>query len=365
MFNLHELANLPVEGDHAVSIYLTLAKGQHGSDPRAPLVALHSLLEQAERQLLGSGVPKRAIEPILGEARELLHGDWLRNRHPAGMALFMAPRQFRRVDLPVGIPDKLVIGPRFFLKPLLPLVEGEGKFYVLAATAGDSRLWRGSRFAFDDITPQDMPRGVDQIAAGGPGVSQGFETPEDLRKELLLEHLKRLAHAVCNRVNAEPACLMIAADPEVAGHLRKYLKLNQLHDQLIEGNPFALGPDILHSRAYELVRPKFEHDLQEAEERIRARLGTAEPNVAIRLEEIISHARFGRIDSLLLAEDAVMWGRFDEASNAVLAHGSPAPGDEDLLNYAAVMTLSNGGKVHTLARDRLPRQAMAAAALRY
>jgi hypothetical protein len=113
------------------------------------------------------------------------------------------------------------------------------------------------------------------------------------------------------------------------------------------------------------VHTLFEADLHDAEERIRARLGTAEPNVAIRLEEIVSAARFGRVDALLIASDEELWGRFDESSNTVTAHGRPEIDDEDLLNFAALWTLSNGGRVHALKRENLPRQVLAAAALRY
>jgi hypothetical protein len=45
--------------------------------------------------------------------------------------------------------------------------------------------------------------------------------------------------------------------------------------------------------------------------------------------------------------------------------GTPEAGDVDLLDRAAVDTLSNGGTVFTLSRDQLPLGAQAAAVLRY
>jgi hypothetical protein len=49
----------------------------------------------------------------------------------------------------------------------------------------------------------------------------------------------------------------------------------------------------------------------------------------------------------------------------VTAHGSPAPGDVDLLDYAALMTLRQGGQVMLVGRAKLPPSARAAAILRY
>ena len=99
-------------------------------------------------------------------------------------------------------------------------------------------------------------------------------------------------------------------------------------------------------------------------DRIKARLGTAEPTVAIRLEEILAAARDGRVDSLLIAADETIWGHFDEGRGIAAARGTPN-GEEDLLNLAAVMTLATGGTAFSLPRDKLPRSVPAAAALRY
>jgi hypothetical protein len=49
----------------------------------------------------------------------------------------------------------------------------------------------------------------------------------------------------------------------------------------------------------------------------------------------------------------------------VMAHGSPGPGDVDLLDYAALMTLRQGGQVTLVGRAELPPSAPTAAILRY
>jgi hypothetical protein len=46
-------------------------------------------------------------------------------------------------------------------------------------------------------------------------------------------------------------------------------------------------------------------------------------------------------------------------------HADPVPGDVDLLDYAAVMTLRQGGQVRLVERPALPPKAPAAAILRY
>lgn len=50
---------------------------------------------------------------------------------------------------------------------------------------------------------------------------------------------------------------------------------------------------------------------------------------------------------------------------AVNLHPEPEPDDEDLLDFAAVYTLLNGGTVYALAPEDLPTSAPAAAIFRF
>ena len=49
----------------------------------------------------------------------------------------------------------------------------------------------------------------------------------------------------------------------------------------------------------------------------------------------------------------------------MLAHGTEGEGDVDLLDYAALMTLRQGGSVMLVERSMLPPPGIAAAILRY
>jgi hypothetical protein len=60
-----------------------------------------------------------------------------------------------------------------------------------------------------------------------------------------------------------------------------------------------------------------------------------------------------------------LWGWFDEPEDRVVAHGSAADGDIDLLDFAALMTLRQGGSVTLVAREALPPPGLSAAILRY
>jgi hypothetical protein len=75
--------------------------------------------------------------------------------------------------------------------------------------------------------------------------------------------------------------------------------------------------------------------------------------------------RYARIDTLFLTGDDHLWGWFDEPGDRIVAHGSGAEGDIDLLDFSALMTLRQGGSVTLVAREALPPPGLSAAILRY
>ena len=59
------------------------------------------------------------------------------------------------------------------------------------------------------------------------------------------------------------------------------------------------------------------------------------------------------------------WGTFDLIENEIQIHQDAQPGDEDLLDAAAIQTFLNGGKVYAVEPDKVPDQATIAAVFRY
>src|SRR5207253_1889665 len=79
------------------------------------------------------------------------------------------------------------------------------------------------------------------------------------------------------------------------------------------------------------------------------------------IAEIVPAAYQGRIQFLFVASDREQWGRFDADKQQLQSHDRPEPGDEDLLNFAAVHTLNHKGKVYAVESGEVPdRSSMAA-----
>lgn len=378
------LPELPSEAWPAISIYIPTTRAATNVSPDR--VRLKDQLADAAARLEQVGLRRPDVASLLQPAHALLNEQPFWQHQTEGLALFVGPDLFRPLRLPIAVPERTTVGHRFDIRPLLALNASDNHFFLLAIAAGQVQLLDCSGAGCRSVDVPDMPRSVAAVSGetdydenlqfnpiarlrdrGSPGVvkSHGLETPEELRKAQLIEYLRRIDAAVTPYLNRSTDPLVLSADPEILGNYRALCSYKHLHEQAVATNPFAISPGELHARAYGLLAPRVRAPMEALRDLILARLGSAEPTVTLKLEEILHGAAFSRVAGLLLAEDAEVWGRFDPEKGLVEVHGTPSADDEDLLNYAAVATLANGGQVFAIAQDEMPHRALAAAALRY
>ena len=373
MIDAATLARLVAPGGHTLSLYMPITGGDR--DIRAPEARLRGLVEEAEALLApGNG----AADGAAGERQSLLRSlhrfaagvDFAHHRAP-GLAVFvraggdLQASEPLVVELPHAPPALVVAGPDFHIKPLLPLLAANRRFNILALSKGNVKLLSATPFACAQI-PLDHLTVEAQAELDSRTESDPSVTPDALaeeRKALLLAETRRTVAAVKAALGDDDAPLVLVGDPNVAGHFAGHAHLRQLHPVQLHLNPFALSDTELRDKALEALAPEFAGELDAVLDQVNARLGTAAPTVAIRLEEILQAAQDGRVDAVVVAEDEALWGRFD--AGKVMVHGRPGPDEEDLLNQAALLALRHGGRAFAIPRERMPRHVPAAANLRF
>ena len=349
----------------AVSIYLPLSPEQR--DIRLQTAELRTALGEAEDKLVAFGLDEAAAAALMAPLRDRLLGlDLATHREPA-LAAFAGPGEVQVVPLPEALPRVVSVGRHAYLKPLLPLLAQNQRFWLLALSAGRARLFAMTPFTLREVELE--PATATTAAAPMPPAEHGANAAEDTAQqdtlaEALPQDLERLARVLQDKLGTDAAPVLLAAEPRILGHFRKTVPLPTLMEEALVLNPHAFPPAELQRRALELLRPVLRIPTEDLLEQIRARLGDATPDVAIRLEEILAAAEAGRVDALVVAADDVVWGRF-EIDGQIVAHGHPTAQDEDLLNQAAVATLRNGGRSFALPRAEIPRASLAAATLRF
>ena len=83
------------------------------------------------------------------------------------------------------------------------------------------------------------------------------------------------------------------------------------------------------------------------------------------IEQIVSAAVTGQVDTLFVAKNARDWGEFDPQSNKVTLHSEAKEESTDLVDLAATKTYLQGGKVYILELQEMPDNTAMSAIFRY
>jgi hypothetical protein len=342
----------------------------------------------------------RQAETLLEEEHEISHTEALDLLQPAmaldqedfwqhqdeGLAIFLADGFLREYRLPLKFDELVVVSHRFHVKPLMPLLTGDGDFYLLALSQKQIRLFEGTRYGMTEIELEDVPTSLeealqyDETAKEGQfriGTSSGNPRPQqagsfhgqgspdrDDSKADILQFFHVLDQGLQKYLKGKQAPLVLAG---VNYLLPIYAEANSYPHLINEIIPVEnigiLKPNDLHQSAWSIVEPHYTQTQQAAIEHYYELSGTGKTSTD--LKEVVAGAYYGRVDQLFVAVGIQQWGNFDTQANELQMHAEPEPGDEDLLNAAAAQTVLNGGTVYAVTPDEVPEQAPVAAVFRY
>lgn len=375
---------LTKSGHNLISLYMPTHRV--GRKIQQDPIRFKNLLSVAEGRLEGRGLRKPQVDSVLERARSLQLDTIFWQHQSDGLALFTYKNFMKYFRLPIQFEELLIVADRFHLKPLLPLLSKNGHFYLLALSQKQVRLLEGSLFNVDELDLEDMPTSLREAlgfddperqlqfhtgtnAPGNigrrPAVFHGQGVSEDDTKTDLLRYFQKIDNGLMEVLREEQAPLVLAG---VGYLLPIYQEANNypyLVEQAIEGNPDELDNAHLHQRAWKIVAPIFRADQRQALKRYQELSGLSSEQASKNLETIVPAAFYGRVDTLFVALGTQIWGRFDEGKNILIQHENFHPGDQDLLDLAAVSTLTNGGTVYALDTVDMPEETPIAAIYRY
>ncbi|MBW3539444.1 MAG: hypothetical protein KY476_04170 [Planctomycetes bacterium] len=368
-----------------VSIYMPTHRG--GREVREDGVRVRNLADRAEEDLKALGVKPAVARGLVGPIRELQTDSEFWRYQSDGLAMFSAPGFFKTYRLPVQFRELCLVNNRFHVKPLLPILQNDGRFYLLAASQNRVRFFEGSHYSVMELHSASLPRSLAEAldideyqqsmqhhshsypTAGMKGRQEGMfhghgGSDMDIRKkDELQQYFHRVDAALKTFFGGERAPLVFAGVDYLFPLFRKTCSYKHLVDEPVAGNHDELPAEQLHQKAWKLIEPLFRRQADAALEEYgnRQAAGAASDD----LEEVLFAARDGAVDTLFIDEKDDVWGTVDEAHRTVQRLEQSQPGSEDLLDDAAAHTMLNSGTVHSLPRERLPNGKPIAASFRY
>lgn len=367
-----------------VSIFLPTHR--RGKDVEQDPIRFKNLLRQAEERVEQQGLRKRDRDQMLAPARALLDNTMFWQHQSDGLAVFMRPGEFQEYRMPLDLDELVVVTDRYHLKPLLPLLSGDGRFYLLLFNLKNVRLFEGSRFSLLEVELSGMPKsladafdpdryqGQLQFYTGAPTRGGGKRdaifhgtggSGEEATKEAIEKFCRQLDRVLLEFLKPTQAPLVLAGVDYLLPIYKSATKYPYLLDAHITGSQDETGLDELHTEAWEIVEPEFKRDQQRLWSRFTELHQSGGPQASADLKEIVPASVHGRLDCLFVGRKQYCWGSFNPDTSEVTVHEREQIGVRDLLDFAAINTLANNGHVYVVDPDTLPDGGPVAALFRY
>src|SRR5262245_18789208 len=219
-----------------VSLYMATHRGGAEAD----LVRWKDQIAEAERRLVDQGMRSPDARDFLAGVRGLLTDKRFWNGVSEGLSAFVTDGSMRSFRLPLPLPNQVVVGRRFHVKPLLPWVEDDGAFHILAISQNQLRVLRGTAHSVHAVAVPNLPANRDEAraehdrdevlgyhtahTAGGRGMTATFHGQGvgiDDEKTELLRYFQKVDTALTAAIGADNNPLVLATVEYLAPIYRK------------------------------------------------------------------------------------------------------------------------------------------------
>lgn len=351
--NLMKMAE--TRGEWCVSVYMPLGDTNTGKKQQR----LKKLTLEAGKKLKALGVEPLKVGRILGPIDMILENQGFWENRMEGIAAFFTLDSFAWHSLQYPFDELVVVTDRLHLKPLLRNTSQNGRFYLLALSESQIKLFEASELGINEVYVKGIPRNPAYFL--NPKTEES-SSDEGVKAERLSELFQRVDKAVTEFLKNEDTPLILAGAEHLHPIYHDANNYSHIVNVGISGSIDNLAPLALLEKALPVAKPVFRRRREIALNTFQEKIGTG--LASNNLEKIFSAAKSGRIETLFVPVGKQTWGTFDNKTNELEVHKQAEPGDKDLLCVASTRTLRQGGEVFVVLPEQMPNDSLIAAVLR-
>ena len=355
--------------DNCISIYIPTFRAGEDVDNRGGQLRLKNLLKKVTDVLKGKKMNEKEIRHILDPAYHLLDEVHFWRNQSDGLAIFLHQGNMNYYTLPVHFEEYIYIADHFYILPLIPLFNDDGRFYILALSLKHVRLYECSRHAIAEIVTDDIvPGRLEEIVGydhedkslqfrsgqGGDAgaMFHGQGAGKDDKQQEIIKFFRAIDEGIMKVLNEEDAPLILACIDHYYPMFKKVTDYNNLYHENISGNPDDEDQVLLHEKAWMMVEDYFKQRRRDKTERIRQLSDDVRASTSIK--EIVPASVDGRIDTLFIKRGHDRYGLYDPQKRMVIEDGQTNMWQVSLFNMAAVKTLQTSGRVYLSDKEEMP-----------
>ncbi|MDQ3535174.1 MAG: hypothetical protein M3421_06065 [Bacteroidota bacterium] len=383
--NKEDLRSLAeIQAANCISIYIpTHQKGREVFDGQDQIL-LKNQVQKAKAILGEKGLQDVQIVKLLKPVTDLLDDNGFWRHQSSGLAIFLNTEFFKYYRLPHIFQEECTVSNSFRLKQLLPLLNGNGEYYVLSISLTKTKFYRANRDNIEELSlGEDVPDSLEEsmkyteieksvqfhsgAGPGGFGANSGRGASgifhgqakgiqRDDRKIFIGEFFRKLDHGVFEVLKEKDAPLVLVGVDYLHPMYKSESSVKTIFGKGIETSPDEIHVKDIHSRTWEIIEPHFNKEKEEIINKYNEFAGTGKTSNS--LKNVITAAVNGRVESIFIAKNACKWGIYKEdgADLIVDIHSEYQENDDCLISMAAVSTVLNGGKAFLVEKEELPEQ---------
>lgn len=378
-----DLERLAERGSPDLHVSLFSPTHAYGEGTRTDPIRWKNLVSLVERTLAEQGIRAPEIADLLSPAWQLLEDHFAWRYMSDGLALYLRPGWHQLFRVPTTVPEVATIGDRFVVGPLLRTVTADSHFLVLALSQRRVRLLEGSRQRVEELELAEVPTSLRDVIeppeprsdtmtfplssggrGGGAAVFFGHGTADDdFKQDQLRSFLRQVAAGLADYLTDQNLPMVLLGLDETVSQYRDLNRYAHVIEDAVRQNPDELSVDELHSLAWPLVETILAAERKAAVGRFEELHGTGRAvNDPTKIGEA---ARHGRVDTLFLATEPWCWEHLPDGAEVVELGVDEAFGHCELLDRAAIDSLSAGGQVYAVPAAEVPGGGDIAAIFRY
>ena len=354
---------------HAVSIFLPLHKTGKEQNEHLAQSTLKRCIREVHNVLKLYHMNEGEIKDYIAQLKSLLEETEIWRKPSDGLAIFLDKKGLNYFPFPISFKTQTYVSDHFYLKPLLPLYHNDGTYYLLELSQDYVKLYEGSKYGFKDMIIRDFAPDKLEKAVGsdfrskmlqfrsgqdahGSGAFHGYgEGKDDVKKELIT-FLRAIDKGINKKITDQRAPLVLACSEPLYSLYNKVNSYKNLYSKNISGDPEFKNKKEMHKLSWKLLEEYFKMGKKSKLDQFNEWYHTSK--VSYNPAEIIPAAIHGKIDTLFIAKDTDLFGVYNKETNKVRFDDSRDVHNISLINYAALQTFNQGGKVFEIEQNEMP-----------
>ena len=359
-----------IHSTFCVSIFIPTHRAGKETNSGKDALNLKNQLKDIKLKLSQKGMTVQDIEKFVKPVNDMVNDSEFWRHQSDGLVIFLSDNLYEKYTVPVYFEEFNYLSNEFYLKPLMPLFNGDGLFYLLTLKMDDVKFYEGTRHSITEIVVNDLIPSQLEDSVGydyeqkslqfrsqqgnkGQGMFHGHGDSESVLKNELLRYFRKIDKGLMTILHDDqkPPLVVCCLDY----HFPIYQEVNSYQNlflQHISGNPADKDVFLLHEEAWELLQPYFSKTRQEKLDQFSKFIGTGRTSSDI--NEILPAALEGNVDTLFLENRADIFGIYNPSTQEINIQDTHQIPNVSLMNLVAMKVLIKGGTVYLFEKEDKP-----------